>query len=729
MKIRSFGVFFVLAFLLVGCTEIHPVQTTEIATFPDEVVTTGISIVTTEAPIVTTEAPATTEKVESPANPVQVPIEVGDEFEKMAIDSMGYGGINFKHSVRYPKIDRDTPGAIAFNEKLAAPHAPLIKELRDGTEGTNLYRVGYNAAYTGPSYSTVMIHFTSYGGIQYSEGGYSQKFFYYDAINDREITVEEYLESMDVDLDKALDAALWSYDLAKAGFTADYEGEAELKAGTEYKETFDGKILTSTDKNKLYYQRHTEFANSVKLDGAYVDTRYITLYFTGQAYVKSTFSVTLEKETLLPVRPNYEGEIKLTFADTDKIEILFEDGKVTSAVAPFGYEDIKIIFSPNKIDISYPSRLDDPRVVVNGSAPLHWGNAGGTGTDFLYQYFPLEYTPYEELESFVIHVNKDTIPPIQTAMHYVRDAYDVFLGGGKLGVQQRIFYPKITIGTDAAEKFNAKIAEKYESIIDMLETGDDHKIYNISYSYALCEGAISICIDMNISRQGTEGGSYRDMFYFDIANDRELTLEEYASRLNVNTEQAKDGALWSYDLGFAGYGGGEPMYSKTVGGRPAALAKNEFFYQKYGDFDSSVTLDGLAVYDDTVVLYMSGHAYVSNIFTVELERSTLLPVYPNYYIEIDSSLEEEGEFLIKFDDGKTNATISEGVSKVYITASHIGIFTNVPFKTDSFKINGEKWGLIYSGGYDRETETYTYSFTPDIYRTPEELKSVSIEKR
>ena len=381
------------------------------------------------------------------------------------------------------------------------------------------------------------------------------------------------------------------------------------------------------------------------------------------------------------------------------------------------------------MDIISPERLDDAKVVINGGNLLRWGNAGGMDGGFSYQYFPLEYTELEALESVVIHVNKDTEPPIQTAMHYIRDAYSIY-SGGKLDIEQRIFYPKITVGTDAAEEFNYKIKAKYAPIIKELEKGDDHRIYDISYSYAFYDGAIAICIDSNIGRQGTEGGSSREMFYFDITNDRELTLEEYALRLGINIDLAKDGALWSYDLGSAGYASGESTFSKEVGGKPAALAKNEFFYQKYGGFDESVNLDGIAVYDDTVVLYMSGHAYVSTIFTVTLDKETLLPELPNYMISIDTENAADGEFEIEFEGGKVKSvSLPKGVAGISVTSSYVYFTSSVTFKTDSFKINGKKWGLAFSASYDTETENLSYSFSPDTYRSPEELSTITIEKR
>lgn len=713
-----------LCILLASCKE-TPVETT-VGT-------------TTAAPIETTVE--TTEITEPTVEPVQPPIAVAEEYTKKAIDIFGYGGLDFTHSVSYPKIGFEasnpnefvgTPAIDAFNKKIADLYSPIIEKLKDNAEGNELYRIGFNAAYTGPHYSTIMFHVSEYSGIQYSEGGESQRFFYFDGINDREITAEEYLESMGVDLEKALDAALWSYDLAYAGYTADYEGEGTLDADTEYKETLDGEVITSAKPNKLYYQRHTEYAPSVMFDGAYVDNDTVTLYFNGTMYTTDTFSVKLDRNTLLPVRPNYKANIDLTFTDTDKVEILFENGEVVSATAPKEYEGMDITVSSNSISVYSPVSIDDAIISANGGAPYSWGNAMLYGDGFLYSYIKGKYIPLEKLESIVLYSRKSvasTMAPIAPSVTYYRDAYSIY-NGGKLEVKQYIEYPRIYPDTVAAEAFNQKISDKYNPIIQSLVDGDDHKIYNIDFTYTYTDGVFAFAIDNRIGRQGTEGGDVRDMFYFDVTNDRELTMDEYAARLGVDIEKAKDGALWSYDLGAAGYAGGEPAYAKTFDGEFVTPALNERYFMKHGAFDQSVALDGIAVSEDEVTLYMSGHAYVSNIFTVTLDRLTLLPTRANYVYNIDTENAKDGDFEIVFMIGSiANVSLPKGVKNVVITSSAITFNSDIPFSTDTFKINGEKWGLEFNAGYDRDTETYSYYFKPAKYIQPEALVSITIDKR
>lgn len=655
----------------------------------------------------------------------QPAIEVADEIEKQAIDAFTSGEkFDFVHSVKYPRIVSDKPGADALNVKIATRYAPMIESLRSNGEGRELYRVGYNAAYTGKNYYTLMIHFTEYGGWQYSEGGESQRFFYYDGANDCELTVDEYLASMDIDKEKALAGALWSYDLARAGFAADYDGEmSEVSANTEYRLPESDEILGATAENMLYYQRYTAFADSVVLDGAYVTPETVTLYFSGRMYTSNTFTVTLDRETLMPVRPNYEGVIALTAADTDKIEILFENGKVVSATAPAAYADSRITVRAHKVTVYSAESFNKATLSVNGGVPRSWGNAGGS-----YNFYIDGYTEYDKLESVVFYLDPVDAPPVETAVTYARNAYNIY-SGGVLGTQS-VSYPRVTTGTAAAKKFNEKIAADYDPIIKELEKGSDYKIYNIDYTYAYTDGAMALAVDQEIGRQGTEGGYLRKMYYFDVTNDRELTMNEYAARMGVDIEKAKDGALWSYDLGRAGYGSGEPICSETLGGTAVIPAKNTFYFQKFGDFDPSVTVDGIAVSNDVVTLYLSGHAYIFNIFSCTLARDSLLPVRPNYRIDIDAASAKEGEFNITFADGKLGAvTLPSGVQDVSMSASSIHFDANIAFKADTFRLNGEKWGLGYGAGYDPDTGGYSYSFHPDPYIPVEKLQSITIENR
>lgn|GEM_PF-974248 len=699
-----------LTLLFVACGKVNPPVTTAA---PETTV-----VPETTAPIETTAVTEPPVRIEQPV------FEEADRIEKQAKDHFNGGDFDFKHSVVYTRLLSDKPGAVALNEKIKLLYAPMVEKLRNDQEANELYRIGYNAAYTGKDYQTLMLHYTEFGGWQYSEGGVTQRFFYYDGTNDRELTVDEYLASMDIDKEKALSGALWSYDLARAGYTADYGGEM-LDHGAEVNRRLpgDSEILGATAENVLYFHRFTKFADSVKLDGAFVEPETVILYFSGCMYTTTTFTVTLDRETLEPIRPNYEAVVLLTAADTDRIEILFEDGKIVSATAPAMYAGSRITVKAHKVCIPYFKELNDALLSVNGSVPKRWSSAGNT-LDFYYN----DYTEYDKLESIVLYIDPSDAPPVATAMTYVRDAYSIY-SGGVIGTQT-VSYPRVTTGTAAAEAFNAKIAADYDPIIRELEKGDDYKIYNVSYDFAYADGAMAITVDSHIGRQGTEGGSSRKMYYFDVANDRELTMDEYAARMGVDIEKAKDGALWSYDLGSAGYGAGEPAYSEMLGGAATTQSKNAFYFQKFGGFDKSVQINGIGINTDTVTLYLSGHAYVSTVFTVELDRVTLLPLRPNYCMTVDTDKATEGDLLLTFADGAlASATLPKGVREVSVSASLICIIADIPFAADSFTINGEKWGLGYHAGWDPDTEGYSYFFYPDPYIPAESLQSITIESR
>ncbi len=710
-----------LTLLLAACGKVDPPMTTDVPITTQAPETTVP--MTTEIPE-TTETPVTTEPL------MQVTFEEADKIEKQAKDHFNGGDFDFKHSIVYMRLLSDKPGAVALNEKIKLLYAPMIEKLRNDKEGNELYRIGFNAAYTGKDYSTLMIHFTEFGGWQYSEGGTTQRFFYYDGINDRELTVEEYLAAMDVDIDKAMDKALWSYDLASAGGTADLDGEnPNHGADVNLRIPGSSEILGATAENVFYEQRFTQFGNSVNLDGAYVDYDTVTLYFGACIYTTYTFSVTLDKETLEPVRPNYQAAIRPTAADTDRIEILFENGNVASATAPSMYASDRITVKSHKVEVLTKGNYNDAVFSINGSAPKSWSTAATANeNESLYYFYTDGYIPYDELESVVIYPSKSIAPPIETAVHYERDAYSIY-SGGKIG-KQLITYPRITTGTASAKKLNNLISDELDPIIKELEKGNDHKTYNVKYGYTLFDGCISIVIDYSIGRQGTEGGEMRKMFYFDLANDRVLTMDEYIARLNIDIEKAKDGALWSYDLGSAGYAGGDAICADTLGGDEIEPENGKFYYKKYGAFDKSVAFDGIGVSESEVVLYMTGHAFTSNIFTVTLDKATLLPIRPNYALKIDASSAKDGEFEIRLSDGEVNSvTLPEGTKNVTISASYISFDSDIPFKADTFKINGEKWGLGYNASFDPDTGGYGYSFHISPYVPPKMLKSITIEKR
>lgn len=706
-----------LTLLFAACGKVEPPVTTDA---PE----TTVAPETTAIPE-TTAPPETTAVTEPPVRIEQPALETADKIEKQATDILFGGDFDFINRIEYPRIASDAPGAVALNQKIANLYAPLIEKLRNNQEDGELYRIGYTAAYTGKDYYTLMLRFTEYGGWQYSEAGTSQRFFYYDGKNGRELTLDEYLASMDIDKEKALAGALWSYDLARAGGTADYDGEStDHGAKTELRLPETTEILGNLEENTIYEQRFTEFANSVTLDGAYADNETVTLYFTVTMYTVNTFSVTLDRETLLPIRPNYEATVRLTAADTDKIEILFADGEIVSATAPDAFADTLVTVKSHKLCLPYRAELGDALLSVNGSIPQKWSHMGDT-VNFYYD----GYTAYDKLESIVLYVTPDTAPPAERATVYTRTAYSIYGGGGEIG-KQYVTYPRVTTGTKAAEAFNEKITADYAPILENLEEGYDHKIYNITFDYTYVDGAFAFAVDQAIGRQGTEGGNGRKTYYFDVTNDCELTMDEYAARMGVDIEKAKGGALWSYDLGRAGYGNGDYTFSETVGGEAVTPLTNVFYYQKYGNFEKSVTVDGIAANADTVTLYLSGHAYISTIFTVELHRATLLPLRPNYALTVDVTDATEGDFAITIEQSKvTKVSLPCGIESVRISAASIHIAGKTPLQSDSLRLNGEVWGRGFSSSYDRDTESYGYSFSPDPYIPMEKLNTVTIAKR
>ncbi len=395
----------ILAICLVGCKDAEPAATTD-CLMPDPPVTTtapATTVPTTTVP--TTTAPmatsvATTEPVTPPAPVEQPALADVDKIEKQAIDILHGGSFDFVHSVRYPKLLSDKPGAVALNDKIAAIYAPMIEKLRNNKEKGELYNIDYTATYGG---NILTLHFTEIGGWQYSEGGASQRFFYYDGENDRELTVDEYLAAMGVDKETALSGALWSYDLARAGYTADYDGEMpDHGADVNYRLPGSDEILGTAAENVLYYQRFTKFADSVALDGALVESETVTLYFSGRMYTSNIFTVTLDRKTLMPVRPNYMGLLRATSADVENIEITLKDGKVVRATLPATYADAEIRLTATKICIFTNADLNDAVWSVNGSEPKRWSTAGGYNDKSMYAFYSGEYIEYDKLESVII---------------------------------------------------------------------------------------------------------------------------------------------------------------------------------------------------------------------------------------------------------------------------------------------------------------------------------------
>ena len=344
------------------------------------------------------ETVATTEPVIEPT-----PLVVcANSYEKEAIDAFFPAEkFGFTHKVEYPKIDSDKSGATALNEAIAQRYEEIIQTLKDNREENVLYHITYTASECS---GVIFINITEDCGWQYSEGYTSQRIYYYDALNDKELSLDEYLTVFGIDRDK-IDAAICSsYELS----CMMYEASPYLT------DTVGGESLGAPATDTLYYAAYESYASfaefaGVEFIGGEGINPVIRAHLTGGVYVSSPFTCDIYADSYIPVNPNYAGySIPAGAPETGDIVILFDKGKVTSLTAPPKYGIQSINYSASAIKLVTKVNVRDSRISINGCEPYSWGSGelGNADWDqlFIDTYYVNEYIPINELKSIVITV-------------------------------------------------------------------------------------------------------------------------------------------------------------------------------------------------------------------------------------------------------------------------------------------------------------------------------------
>lgn len=368
-----------LSVLLCGC-ELTPKPITDIppATQTVEEIDPPASVVT-EIPTSATEEIVT--------EPVFVPVTVSTArtYEKKAVDKMFGGEFDFTHKIEYPKIDSDKPGAAELNKYFADYYDKTINELINGEEENYLYNIYYESSTD--NLGVILIRMIQSVGWQYSEGMVDQKIFYYDSKNDRQLTVDEYASMHNIDLERAKENVLYTYELARA-----YYEDTSIVASE-----IGGEELGAPEMGVLYPAKQTQF--DFDFYGIEIDGNDLIMHYGGQMYIYSIYEFILDLNTLVPKTPHYKGYI-MPNSTTGDIVINFENGEVTSYNLPADKGIYIINFSSSKITVK-SSELLSYNISINGGQGY---SAGGQMYDpdigeYTDEFYINEYLSPNELKT------------------------------------------------------------------------------------------------------------------------------------------------------------------------------------------------------------------------------------------------------------------------------------------------------------------------------------------
>ena len=385
---------------LAACGENNPggKQTTDTAppaSLTTQTEATSQTTVTTETTPPETTAPAALPEVKD-----------GTVYTKKAVDMFSGGDFDFMHSLTIPKIDSTKPGAEALNAKILAEQQDKLDALAANKEKNHLYTVTYS---TSGADGILAINVYENIGWQYSEGGSSRRFYYYDAAEDRELTLDETLARLSMtqaDLNRAF---AWSSEYTS--INTEYPDRARTFAATVF-----GAPLTGAYDASVFRYAEMQSGNEVELLGIDFDDATVSPCYRYAVYTVGTVSCPIDRASGQPLHPYYECTIDAADLQTgDAFRITIKDGKVSEAVVPAEAQVQRVTIASDGVtvlygkDAAYSINYADFR--VNGESVNDGSGSGGIDAEDVFsEYrFMADYIPLDKLTTieFVLKTNLD----------------------------------------------------------------------------------------------------------------------------------------------------------------------------------------------------------------------------------------------------------------------------------------------------------------------------------
>ena len=388
---------------LAACGENNPggkqtTDTAQPASLTTQTEATSQTTVTTET--TETTPPETTAPAPLPE------VKDGTVYTKKAIDAFQDGSLDFMHSLTIPKIDSTKPGAEALNAKILAEQQDKLDALAANKEENHLYTVTYS---TSGADGILAINVYEYIGWQYSEGGSSRRFYYYDAAEDRELTLDETLARLSMtqaDLNRAF---AWSSEYTS--INTEYPDRTRTFAATVF-----GAPLTGAYDASVFRYAEMQSGNEVELLGIDFDDATVSPCYRYAVYTVGTTSCPIDRASGQPLHPYYECTIDAADLQTgDAFRITIKDGKVSEAVVPAEAQVQRVTIASDGVtvlygkDAAYSINYADFR--VNGESVNDGSGSGGIDAEDVFSEFRFmaDYIPLDKLTTieFVLKTNLD----------------------------------------------------------------------------------------------------------------------------------------------------------------------------------------------------------------------------------------------------------------------------------------------------------------------------------
>ena len=112
----------------------------------------------------------------------------------------------------------------------------------------------------------------------------------------------------------------------------------------------------------------------------------------------------------------------------------------------------------------------------------------------------------------------------------------------------KINLPKILLNSEATKSINDKIYNDYNNEISSLESNTVQippSDIDISYEYTIKDNILFILIKKDITTYRSSGSTSYNVYYYDITNDKELSVDDICNIFNIKLEDIGDTAAES----------------------------------------------------------------------------------------------------------------------------------------------------------------------------------------
>ena len=314
------------------------------------------------------------------------------------------------------------------------------------------------------------------------------------------------------------------------------------------------------------------------------------------------------------------------------------------------------------------------------------------------------------------------LPEVKDGTVYTKKAVDMF-SGGDFDFLHSLAVPKIDSTKPGAEALNAKMLADQQEKLDALAAGKEGRsLYTVTYSASGADGILAVNVYEYTGYQYSEPSRNRCFYYYDVAADRELTLDEVLTHLSLARDSLDKALVWSNGYEFISIENTDRTITPaaTVFGAPLTGAYDASLFH-YAEIRSGNEVELLGIdFDETTVSPCYRYIlYTVGTLICPIDRATGQPLLPYYECTPNiADLKVGDSFRITIKDGKvTEAVVPAALQVQRVTIASDGVTVlygkDATYSMDNtdFRVNGESvnWGSN-SGGIDAEDVFSNYRF-------------------